>query len=135
MVHTRTATRTNRRQRACQRSIGGMLEHGVRAAGARGRPAAVDGSGPRAVGSRPRAVMRPSSPRSAILWAMQRAAIAVQTLRALAAPRRLIPILVVITPLLGEQAQSRAPGAMLVGAALCAACVVVAPVSWRVLTA
>jgi signal transduction histidine kinase len=55
------------------------------------------------------------------------------TLVALTAPRRLIPILIVVVPLLAEQSQSRNPWAIGVGLALCTACVVIAPVSFRVL--
>ena len=56
------------------------------------------------------------------------------TLRALAAPRRLVPILVIATPLLFEQSRYADPRVFLIGASLCVACALVAPVSWRVLT-
>jgi sensor histidine kinase YesM len=57
-----------------------------------------------------------------------------ETLRALAAPRRLVPILVVATPLLFEQSRYADRRVFLIGASLCVACAVLAPVSWRVLT-
>ena len=56
------------------------------------------------------------------------------TLRALAAPRRLVPIAVLATPLLYEQSHYADGRIFFVGASLCAACALVAPVSWRVLT-
>ncbi|MEP7123647.1 MAG: histidine kinase [Byssovorax sp.] len=57
-----------------------------------------------------------------------------ETLRALAAPRRLVPILVIATPLLFEQSRYADARVFLIGASLCVACAVIAPVSWRVLT-
>ena len=57
-----------------------------------------------------------------------------ETLRALAAPRRLVPILVLATPLMIEQSRYGDRRVFLVGASLVVACVVLAPVSWRVLT-
>jgi sensor histidine kinase YesM len=63
------------------------------------------------------------------------ALVARETLRALVAPRRLVPIVVVVTPLLAEQAQSKDARGILIGAALCAAAVILAPVSFRVLAA
>jgi sensor histidine kinase YesM len=57
-----------------------------------------------------------------------------ETLRALAAPRRLVPILVIATPLLFEQSRYADRRIFFVGASLCVACALVAPVSWRVLT-
>ena len=57
-----------------------------------------------------------------------------ETLRALAAPRRLVPILVLATPLLFEQSRYADRRIFLIGASLCVACAVFAPVSWRVLT-
>jgi two-component system, LytTR family, sensor histidine kinase AlgZ len=59
--------------------------------------------------------------------------VALATVRAIATPRRLLPILVVAVPLLAEQAKSGDPRALTIGAALCAACVIVAPVTWRIL--
>jgi hypothetical protein len=59
--------------------------------------------------------------------------VARSTLLALATPRRLIPILVVVVPLVAEQSQSKDPSAVLVGLALVTACVILAPVTWRVL--
>jgi two-component system, LytTR family, sensor histidine kinase AlgZ len=57
-----------------------------------------------------------------------------ETLRALAAPRRLVPILLLATPLLYEQSRYADRRVFLVGASLCLACAVLAPVSWRVIT-
>lgn len=57
-----------------------------------------------------------------------------ETLRALATPRRLVPILVVATPLLFEQSRYADPRAFLIGVSLVIACVVLAPISWRVVT-
>jgi sensor histidine kinase YesM len=57
-----------------------------------------------------------------------------ETLRALAAPRRLVPIVVIATPLLFEQSRYADRRIFFVGASLCVACALVAPVSWRVLT-
>jgi two-component system, LytTR family, sensor histidine kinase AlgZ len=53
------------------------------------------------------------------------------TLRALAAPRRLVPILVVSVPLLVAQARSGGSATLAVGVALCASFTLLAPVSWR----
>ncbi len=56
------------------------------------------------------------------------------TLRALAAPRRLVPILLLSAPLVAAQANlSRDPLAAPLGVAMCVAFVLVAPLSWRVL--
>lgn len=56
------------------------------------------------------------------------------TLRALAAPRRLLPILALSTTLvLAQRAYSREPRAALVGVSLCLAFVLVAPLAFRVL--
>ena len=56
------------------------------------------------------------------------------TLRALLAPRRAIPILLVSAPLVVVQAHWSHPGsAPWLGIAMCGAFVVVAPISWRVL--
>ncbi|MDI1475999.1 histidine kinase [Polyangium sp. y55x31] len=60
--------------------------------------------------------------------------LAIATLRALAAPRRLIPILVVTVTLLVAQARSGG-SALVVGVALCASFTLLAPVSWRALAA
>jgi two-component system, LytTR family, sensor histidine kinase AlgZ len=57
-----------------------------------------------------------------------------ETLRALAAPRRLVPILVLATPLLLEQSRYADRRVFLVGVSLVLACAVLAPISWRVLT-
>jgi two-component system sensor histidine kinase AlgZ len=57
-----------------------------------------------------------------------------ETLRALAAPRRLVPILIIAAPLLLEQARYADRRVFLIGLSLCVACAVLAPVSWRVLT-
>jgi two-component system, LytTR family, sensor histidine kinase AlgZ len=62
-------------------------------------------------------------------------AVAIATLRALAAPRRLVPILVVVTPMLVEQSRYHDPRIFVVGVSLAASCVVLAPVSWRILAA
>ncbi|MDI3284047.1 histidine kinase [Polyangium sp. 15x6] len=59
----------------------------------------------------------------------------IATLRALAAPRRLVPILVVIIPLLIAQARSGGSATLAVGFALCASFTLLAPVSWRVIAA
>jgi hypothetical protein len=57
-----------------------------------------------------------------------------ETLRALFAPRRLVPILLVCVPLLVAQDRfSDDPLAVWLGLAMCLAFVVIAPVSWRVL--
>ncbi|UQA55978.1 sensor histidine kinase [Polyangium aurulentum] len=61
--------------------------------------------------------------------------LALATLRALAAPRRLVPILVVIVPLLVAQAWSGGSGTLAVGVALCASFTLLAPVSWRAIAA
>lgn len=54
------------------------------------------------------------------------------TMAALFAPRRAVPIVVVIVPLLFIQhVYSRATGALLLGALMCAAFVLVAPTLWR----
>lgn len=54
------------------------------------------------------------------------------TLRALLAPRRLIPILLVSAPLVVAQHRySRDPGAVLVGLAMCLAFALIAPSLWR----
>lgn len=66
------------------------------------------------------------SPRSAL-------AIARPTLEALAAPRRLAPIAVLVLPLLFAQARAREPAGIAVGVALSLACAVLAPISWRAL--
>jgi len=58
----------------------------------------------------------------------------IATLRALAAPRRLVPILVVSVTLLVAQAQSGG-SALAVGIALCGSFTLLAPVSWRVIAA
>ena len=56
------------------------------------------------------------------------------TLRALLEPRRLVPILLVSASLVAAQKSlSRDPLAVPLGIVMCAAFVVVAPVSWRVL--
>jgi two-component system sensor histidine kinase AlgZ len=56
------------------------------------------------------------------------------TLRALAAPRRLVPILLLSGPLVAAQVNlSRDPLAAPLGIAMCVAFVLVAPLSWRVL--
>ena len=61
-------------------------------------------------------------------------ALVAETVRALLAPRRLIPILVVCLPLLVAQgAWGNEPLEIPIGVALCLAFVLVAPVSWRVL--
>ncbi|MFT3765362.1 MAG: hypothetical protein QM820_07595 [Minicystis sp.] len=61
-------------------------------------------------------------------------AIAAATLRALAAPRRVVPIVVVVIPLLAAQGSIRDPATFAIGVALCAACAILAPVTWRGLT-
>ncbi|WP_136971290.1 sensor histidine kinase [Polyangium sorediatum] len=61
--------------------------------------------------------------------------LALATLRALAAPRRLVPILVVIVSLLIAQARSGGSASLAVGVALCASFTLLAPVSWRVIAA
>src|SRR5262245_8020137 len=56
------------------------------------------------------------------------------TVRALVAPRRLLPVLLICAPMLAAQgAYSRDPLALPLGALMCLLCVFVAPVSWRVL--
>ncbi len=57
-----------------------------------------------------------------------------ETLRALAAPRRLVPIVLLATPLLFEQSRYADRRVFVIGASLCVACAVLAPVSWRLLT-
>jgi sensor histidine kinase YesM len=57
-----------------------------------------------------------------------------ETLRALAAPRRLVPILLLATPLLFEQSRYADRRVFVIGASLCVACAVLAPVSWRLIT-
>ena len=57
-----------------------------------------------------------------------------KTLLALLEPRRFLPIVLMSLPLIfAQRSYSRAPEAGAVGLALCAAFVLVAPVSWRVL--
>ncbi len=58
-----------------------------------------------------------------------------QTLRALLLPQRLVPIIVICGALIAEQALYRSsdPLAVPLAVAMCLACVLVAPVSWRVL--
>ncbi|MEO6419123.1 MAG: histidine kinase [Polyangiaceae bacterium] len=57
-----------------------------------------------------------------------------KTLFALLEPRRFLPIVLMAIPLIfAQRSYSRAPEAGAVGLALCAAFVLVAPVSWRVL--
>lgn len=59
-------------------------------------------------------------------------ALLTDTLRALLAPRRLIPILLVSTPLVVAQHRySRDPGAVVVGLAMCLVFALVAPSLWR----
>jgi len=65
---------------------------------------------------------------------MTEASIVRRTLLALLEPKRLVPILVVCVPLCWvQQRYSREPLALWVGVAMCAAFVLVAPVSYRVL--
>jgi len=61
--------------------------------------------------------------------------LAIATLRALAAPRRLVPILVVSVTLLIAQARSGGSATLAVGVALCASFTLLAPVSWRAIAA
>ncbi len=62
-----------------------------------------------------------------------RATLVADTLRALLAPRRLVPILLVSAPLVVAQHRySRDPGAVLVGLAMCLVFALVAPSLWRV---
>ncbi len=57
-----------------------------------------------------------------------------ETVRGLAAPRRLVPIVLVCAPLIAAQGHLSRPGsAAVLGLALCLAFVLVAPVSWRLL--
>ncbi len=59
-------------------------------------------------------------------------AVVADTLRALLAPRRLLPILLVSAPLVVAQDRySRDPGAVVVGAAMCLAFALIAPSLWR----
>ncbi|MDC3959539.1 sensor histidine kinase [Polyangium jinanense] len=61
--------------------------------------------------------------------------LAIATLRALAAPRRLVPILVMTVTLLVAQARSGGSASLAVGVALCASFTLLAPVSWRAIAA
>jgi len=60
--------------------------------------------------------------------------LAAETLRALTRPRRAIPILLVVVPLLLAQSWFyRDPSAVLLGVAMCVAFLLIAPLSWRAL--
>jgi hypothetical protein len=63
---------------------------------------------------------------------MRAVATARETLEGLVTPRRLLPILIVLVPLLLEQAHWGGSRALTIGLALGIACVVVAPVTWRI---